>query len=414
MSTRIEFWAIVTLLIAVASSVTGQINRDMPKYSPTIDGVVSAAEMSGQLVVPMMWPMENGSLLLEGSGFDEQDISAIWYVSWDDTNLNIAGVVQDNTPDYRLSAQGEGNVAYNAQDVIQPVFNPLNLEDHFFVDGIPADDEVFDEVAAIYDMVVETADEFGPDIYRHGHALSEEEHASITIAGTMNADESGYTIEATIPWATAMDDVDPGYVPMLGDEHGLSFILLSFNGEEGGTADIATLFTDFGEGANTIGDPTTWNSVTLVGPVAEIGDFNSNGEFDAGDLDVLLSEILSGNNPVDFDLNGDAKVDAGDYSAWVKDVKKTWIGDSNLDGEFNSTDFVVVFGASQYEDNEALNSTWATGDWNGDGEFNSSDFVTAFVDGGYEKGPRPAAVPEPNVLASFVLAMLIGFVRRQR
>ena len=78
-----------------------------------------------------------------------------------------------------------------------------------------------------------------------------------------------------------------------------------------------------------------------------------------------------------------------------------------LTGEFNSTDFVVVFGAGQYEDAEALNSTWATGDWNGDGEFNSSDFVAAFTDGGYERGPRPAAVPEPHALILVCAAMML-------
>ncbi|MCA9211863.1 MAG: PEP-CTERM sorting domain-containing protein [Planctomycetales bacterium] len=401
---------VAVAVLFVCGSALGQINRDMPKFTITPDGVVSDSEKAGQLEVPMIWPVETGAIPLENAGSSEEEISAIWYVSWDDINLNIAAVVKDDSPLYQLDA-GDGNVAYNAQDVMQPVFNPFNNHDHFFEDGLPDDLDPGDSVAAIYDIVVQTADEFGPDIYRHGPKLNSDEWESITVTGTINDDESGYTVEVTIPWATAMDDAAPNYKPEIGDEHGLSFIVLSFF-EEGG-ADKATLFTDFGEGSNTIGDPTTWNTVTLVGPVAEPGDFNTNGQFDTGDLDLLLTEILSGNNSPAFDVDSNGIVNSTDQTTWVKEIANTWIGDSNLDGEFNSTDFVVVFGAGQYEDSEALNSTWATGDWNGDGEFNSSDFVAAFTDGGYERGLRPAAVPEPSGVILFGIAAMLLTGRRR-
>ena len=60
------------------------------------------------------------------------------------------------------------------------------------------------------------------------------------------------------------------------------------------------------------------------------------------------------------------------------------IGDSNLDGRFDSTDFVSVFQAAEYEDDEDNNSTWAEGDWNGDRDFTTADFVAAFQAGNYE------------------------------
>ena len=93
--------------------------------------------------------------------------------------------------------------------------------------------------------------------------------------------------------------------------------------------------------------------------------------------------------------------------SWVKDFKKTWVGDANLDGEFNSTDFVAVFSTGEYEDGEAMNSGWSDGDWNADKEFDTSDFVAAFTDGGYEKGPRGVAqVPEPNTFVVVFVALL--------
>jgi hypothetical protein len=89
-------------------------------------------------------------------------------------------------------------------------------------------------------------------------------------------------------------------------------------------------------------------------------------------------------------------------------LKKTWFGDSNLDGEFNSSDFTSVFQAAQYEDGVVQNSTWSTGDWNGDHEFDSGDFILAFQSGGYENGPRPAIgnVPEPSAFLIFGLGLL--------
>jgi hypothetical protein len=146
------------------------------------------------------------------------------------------------------------------------------------------------------------------------------------------------------------------------------------------------------------------------------GDFNSDGTLDAADIDALTTQVLGGTNPPNFDLNNDQMVNQADRGVWVRDLRKTYFGDANLDGQFNSADFVVVFQLGEYEDATASNSTWADGDWNGDGEFTSGDFVTAFQDGGYEKGPRAAAnaVPEPSasILVSAGLLMVVGAHRR--
>ncbi|MCA9214458.1 MAG: hypothetical protein KDB27_15410 [Planctomycetales bacterium] len=149
----------------------------------------------------------------------------------------------------------------------------------------------------------------------------------------------------------------------------------------------------------------------FLGNCGEVGDYNGNGEFDAGDLDVQAQYILD-NDPAG-DLNGDGTTDINDRVAWITDIQKSWVGDSNFDGEFSSTDFVVVFGAAKYEtDQEA---TYVEGDWNGDKLFNSSDFVAAFTAGGYELGPLPAAaVPEPSCSALALLFAFALFMRNRR
>ncbi len=129
------------------------------------------------------------------------------------------------------------------------------------------------------------------------------------------------------------------------------------------------------------------------------GDFNGNGLLDADDIDLLSQAVLEPSPDSRFDLDGNGSVDDSDRQNWVKVQARTWLGDANLDGEFNSTDLVFVFQNGEYEDAIDKNSGWAEGDWDGDSDFSTSDFVAAFQDGGFELGPLPAAVnavPEPG------------------
>ncbi|MCA9172043.1 MAG: lamin tail domain-containing protein, partial [Planctomycetales bacterium] len=53
-------------------------------------------------------------------------------------------------------------------------------------------------------------------------------------------------------------------------------------------------------------------------------------------------------------------------------------GDVNGDGQFNSSDLVLLFQIGEYEDSIARNSIYSEGDWNGDGDFDTADLVLAF------------------------------------
>ncbi len=138
-----------------------------------------------------------------------------------------------------------------------------------------------------------------------------------------------------------------------------------------------------------------------------VGDYNSDGQLDAEDLDLQAVAIAAGQHPAAFDLNGDGLVDYGDRQVWVEQLQDTYVGDANLDGEFSSADFVQVFVEGKYE--TAAAATWSQGDWNADLMFDSADFVAAFAGGGYELGPRlshsATSVPEPSVWMLILVAM---------
>jgi hypothetical protein len=146
------------------------------------------------------------------------------------------------------------------------------------------------------------------------------------------------------------------------------------------------------------------------------GDFEPDGDLDAADIDALTAAVRAGNNPPTYDVTADNLVNDADRSKWVNELKKTYFGDSDLNGVFDSSDFVLVFTAGQYEDAAAGNSTWATGDWDGNAEFDSGDFVKAFTEGGYDKGPRPAvgAVPEPSAGLLWICGWLAWLMQRRR
>ena len=130
-------------------------------------------------------------------------------------------------------------------------------------------------------------------------------------------------------------------------------------------------------------------AITLLGELAGVvGDFNGDGALGIEDLSTLTTAIQSASVDTQYDLDGSGVIDLADRQYWVSDIKKTWVGDSNLDGAFDSGDLIAAFSGGEYEDGVAGNSTWSTGDWDGDREFDSSDLIAAFSDGGYDAGPR--------------------------
>jgi hypothetical protein len=139
--------------------------------------------------------------------------------------------------------------------------------------------------------------------------------------------------------------------------------------------------------------------------IAVPGDFNGDGLLNATDIDDLTNQSAGGTNPSAYDLNGDALVNAIDINVWAKQLFGTWIGDADLNTQFNSSDLVAVLASGTYEADIA--AFWSTGDFNGDGRTASSDLVAALADGGYELGLPPAAVAEPTTCNALLLGLVL-------
>lgn len=250
-------------------------------------------------------------------------------------------------------------------------------------------------------------------------------NADVT-AGTLKVELDGYTPQADDVWTLveagvetdtlqeAIDDAVEamGYDPLA---HGFPVNQGEIIGPFAG---IDTSMAPLGAGLSWDVE-YTGEQITLrvVGSPTIPGDFNGNGVLDAADINDLSEQVRNASTNLDYDVNMDGAVNGADRTYWVDVLKGTYLGDSNLDGEFSSADFVLVFQAGQYEDATPGNSVWETGDWNGDGDFGSSDFVVAFQAGGFEQGPRAAvaAVPEPSTACLMLIcSMFAAFAGRRR
>ena len=206
---------------------------------------------------------------------------------------------------------------------------------------------------------------------------------------------------------SAFEGATPGLVQMTQDGQVVSWIDLQEH--------FPAIGTDRPEGVTI--DPSTrrlyiaFDRADHMGvfqlPETTPGDFNSDGRLDVGDLDKMAIDVTAGHLYGQYDMNSDGVVNIDDRRIWVYDVANTYFGDADLNGEFDSGDFVTVFRAGRFERDEY--ASWSEGDWNGDKRFDTSDFVVAFQDGGFEMGPRAAvnSVPEPSSSILLIIAALI-------
>ena len=123
----------------------------------------------------------------------------------------------------------------------------------------------------------------------------------------------------------------------------------------------------------------------------------------------MTAGINGGSSKAEYDVNGDALLGAEDVTAWLQNAGKEnlphgrayLLGDANLDGRVNGTDFDIWF-ANRF----ASTTDWSRGDFNADGTVNDTDFSIWAL--------SATAVPEPASLVMILSGCVLLIGRKSR
>ena len=169
------------------------------------------------------------------------------------------------------------------------------------------------------------------------------------------ADNGGPT-QTHLPAASSIvvDAGNPSFVGDGNDQRGFGFGRIR-DGDDDGTA-----VTDIG-------------AVELPGTPAP-NDLDGDGDTDGDDIDTLCLAILDLSGKLIFDIDGNGIVESPDFSLYL-DLLGTKLGDANLDGSVDVTDFNIWNENKLTTNDPALPGVgWSSGDFNCDGVTDTSDF----------------------------------------
>ena len=96
------------------------------------------------------------------------------------------------------------------------------------------------------------------------------------------------------------------------------------------------------------------------------GDFGTDGLVNANDIDLLMVEVLTDENRLEFDLTADGQAALADVNSLVQEILQTTSGDIDLDGDVDFVSLSNNFLTGQH--------SWTRGNFNLDGDVNSVDF----------------------------------------
>ncbi len=245
---------------------------------PIIDGTIDEASYPSEPYLMTAETLaEDGGTQMEGT--DNPDLSATYWITWDDEALYFAARVTD--PEVVLLSNQGGPL--NNTDGVQLATDHLNLQG-----GDPETPGIH-----IHDIVPGQADD--PDTaayWQHWNGNYPDTFPNAEWAGRTTDD--GYEVELKLLWG----DFEPSFEgwPTINTQMGILFLLMDFaaDGEQ------LDLWFSAGDGENIIGDPSAWNDLTLdVDPTMDY----------AGDGWSYEEKEALGLNPFAEDSSGDGVPD---------------------------------------------------------------------------------------------------------
>jgi hypothetical protein len=408
-----NFKDFVENVAGLPEAVDFAISAPLMSKSPIADGKLSASEYANTCYFTFAENVNPGHSWpnLDNLNDGDADLTAYMHFAHTDKALFVAFEVFDDFLDLDFPANSFQN------DGTEIFINPdADTGD----DWGPGKFQVYADAAGDGDITLNNRGVTGggPAVNSTGDPVDGEWYS----AGLVRSDNKGYVVEYQIPLGSL--DTEGGLGAEVVPAKTGSVLLINTAIDDNDEADDLSAQTGHhimwhfdGAGSPWGGGENIWAVPLVLSPAVNPGvpgDINGNGAQDAGDIDELAGALRAGSNDPKYDTNADGKVNVDDHVFLVENQFKTYFGDSNLDKQFDSGDFVQVFQVGKYETGAAAG--WGDGDWSGDAKFDSGDFVTAFQAGGYEKGPRPAvsAVPEPSSIALLSLGMLALLNRRRR
>ena len=221
----------------------------------TIDGNLGEWNLDSPAVVKDASQVIRDAMLWKG----EDDLSATFYLAWDEENLYMAADVHEDTPlgaIEMLPIDGEDNLKlYISTD---PSADPARTEygtNDFLVYFLM--NEGFWDTAIDRSMVPKDARQRFVSVGMDG-GESVLEGYSCAIEKTTG----GFTWEAVIPWACFSNDNIPVYTPAVGDTLACNFAITDIDYPCPGTEYIPQMAWTGTLNINT--NPSEWGSVTLA------------------------------------------------------------------------------------------------------------------------------------------------------
>jgi parallel beta-helix repeat protein len=155
----------------------------------------------------------------------------------------------------------------------------------------------------------------------------------------------------------------------LDDSAGGRFAINSSTGVVTVAGSLAGAGTSHNIVVRAMSDDGSFSTQAFMIDVVTVGDFDGDNDLDGADVNALSAAIATHSNNLQFDTNGDGVLNFADLQHWILNLKRTVMGDANLDFVVDGSDFGRWNSHKFTADN-----LWTEGDFNADGFVDGSDF----------------------------------------